>query len=236
MGTVNCDFCGKELKTSLFKGELKVLSIGKGSLSCCQECYDKYKDGEVTRENRFYTKLENYKKANKIKSISSKDIANMYKAYVDEETQQIIKLGGEIPNKAAGCFILSQNGAFSVREFSTKYSNEDVSAKAMLKSLNKAQSNTECCFFSKDDITKIEYAKSGMGAFIGLFSQAYSFNIRLNDEKVMTYKPCITRTAQVGRGFGLGYQKSAEKRLVDQLNMLKKAIGSDLPIVKVKKI
>ena len=62
------------------------------------------------------------------------------------------------------------------------------------------------------------------------------FAIRLNDETVMTYKPCIARTADSGAGFGFGYQKSAEKKLVYQLEEFKRLIGSDLPIVKINKI
>ena len=36
---------------------------------------------------------------------------------------------------------------------------------------------------TKDDITKIEYAKIGSGSFNGLFQQIFSFAIRLNDKK-----------------------------------------------------
>jgi hypothetical protein len=69
-----------------------------------------------------------------------------------------------------------------------------------------------------------------------LFSIAYSFNIRLNDERVMTYKPCITRAAFIGHGFGFGYYRSAEKKLIAELEALKRIIGSDLPITKVFKM
>ena len=86
------------------------------------------------------------------------------------------------------------------------------------------------------DKSKIEYAKNHIGSFDGLFHKIYSFAIRLNDESVMTYKPCVTRTSAPGTGFGFGYQKSAEKKLIKQLEEFKQAIGSDLPIVKVKKI
>ena len=232
----NCAFCGKELTKGIFKGEDMVLDCGGGTyLTCCEECYAKYEGLEKVRKNRFGIKLNNLKNAKKIKKLAESDIAKMYLTYIDEEHKQAHKCCDEIPYEGVGIFTLSQNGCFSVREFATGFANSDIGAKQMIKSLDKSQ-NTDCMFFDKNDITRIEYAKVGMADPLGLFAQAYSFAIRLNDETVITYKPCITRTAMLGRGFIFGYQRSAEAKLKDQLEYFKKKIGSDLPVVKVKKI
>ena len=131
-------------------------------------------------------------------------------------------------------YLLDDDGNFSVREYGKGNENLDITAEDMVKSHLKVE--TDCHFFDKNDITKIEYAKNKMGSFDGLFHKIYSFAIRLNDETVMTYKPCVTRTATAGAGFAFGYQKSAEKKLIKELEEFKQAIGSDLPIVKVNKI
>lgn len=230
----NCSFCGKELTKGIFKGDDYYLDLGMYGATCCEDCYNKRKNISKPDKKRIETKLDNFKRATKNKP-SEKDIAIMFDKYFEEKGIQEEKCGAEVPDVAFGCFCCNSAGYFSVREYSMTFSNQDVSAKSMIKSLDKAV-DTQCICFDKNDITKIEYAKIGSGDPLGLFATAYSFAIRLNDEKIMTYKPCITRTAMVGRGLFFGHQKSAEKRLIDQLNEFKKAIGSDLPIVKVKKI
>ena len=232
--TTNCAFCGKELTKGLFKGNNVLLDCGTKLITCCEECYEHYKTLEKTRKQRFGTKLTNLMNAKRIKKISDAEVAAMYRTYVQGEENQVLKWGAEIPCESVGIFLFSSNGCFSVREYATGFVNSDINAKDMLKSLKKS-AKTDCLFFDRNDITKIEYAKVGMGTFGGLFSKAYSFVIRLNDEKELTYKPAVTKTAMVGHGFGFGYRRSAEKKLVDQLEYFKKKIGSDLPIVKVNK-
>ncbi len=231
----NCAFCGKELTKGFFKGNDMVLDYGIGVLTCCEECYANYQPLEKDRKKRFGTKLNNLKNAKRIKKLAEADIAKMYATYAEEELKQTLKYPTEIPSEGLGVFLLSENGCFSVREFATGFTSEDISAKDMVRSLEKSE-KTDCLFFDKNDITKIEYAKVGSGDFVGMFAKAYSFAIRLNDETVMTYKPCITKTAMLGQGFFLGFQKNAEAKLIDQLEYFKKKIGSDLPIVKVNKI
>ncbi|MBR2715125.1 MAG: hypothetical protein IKB73_02830 [Ruminococcus sp.] len=224
------------MKKGLFKGEDMLIDCGGGTLlTCCKDCYAEYGELQDVRKDRFGTKLINMKRAKRIKKLSEAEIAKMYTNYIDEERKQTQKCLEAFVSETVGIFTLTQNGLFSVREFATDFLNSDIGAKDMIKSLDKAQ-YTACLYFDKNDITKIEYAKVGMSSPLGLFAQAYSFAIRLNDEAVITYKPCITRIAMVGRGFIFGYQRNAEAKLVDQLNYIKKKIGSDLPIVKVKKI
>jgi hypothetical protein len=124
---------------------------------------------------------------------------------------------------------------FAVRETRTGFVNSDVSAKDMIKSLE-AAGDVDSYLVSRNDIDRIEYRQVGIGEPLGLFNIAYSFEIRLNDEKVITYKPCITRTALLGKGFCGIYNKiSARKQMEKLLKEFKEHIGSDLPIVRVRK-
>lgn len=109
----------------------------------------------------------------------------------------------------------------------------------MVKNIDKSQDQESCCF-DKNDITRIEYKRDNL---IGLkvsswdfTHEYYTYTVRFNSESTLTYKPCITRTAVLGRGFLVfGFKKAAEQELIKQLMTLRNAIGSDLPIVKVKK-
>jgi hypothetical protein len=176
------------------------------------------------------------KKATKRKP-TEKEITEMFLQYLEEEKKYSGKTAQIEPDMFKSFYVYDSLAPtyFSTREFGKGFLKSDVAAERMVKSLEKAE-NTQCCCFDKDDITKIEYAQIGSGNNLGLFKQAYSYAIRLNDESIMTYKPCVTRTAVLGSGFLFGYKKSAEKKVIEMLNEFKKQIGSDLPIVKVKKI
>lgn len=233
---VNCDFCGKELTKSFIGGEAKSFCVGDATfVTCCDECLAKYSELGPYREKRFGAKLINYKKANKTKKLSSSEIAKMYAQYVADEEERKIS-NNEALGQYYKFFLTNADGKFFVKERAFDVRDQDYSLKKMAKSISKTL-DINSVFFDKSDITKIEYAQDGHGDPVGLFTLAYSFIIRLNDEKVLTYKPCITRDAVIAHGFlFFGFKKSAEKHLLYDLNEFKKAIGSDLPIVKVKKI
>jgi hypothetical protein len=228
--TTNCVFCGKELTKGLFNGNVERLEIGKTfGLTCCADCLAKYKEIAEGQGERFNIKLENYKRSTG-KKLSEQEIANLFVDYVQEYNNHSsgeLKLLGDFSH----FFHYNQNGEFSVHEFGLGFFKSDVSAKDMVKSKAMA-ALPDFNAFTKDDITKIEYAKVGIGDPLGLFTIAYSFNIRLNDEYTLTYKPGITRAAFIGHGFGFGYYRSAEKKLLRELENFKRIIGSDLPIVK----
>lgn len=232
-----CPFCGKELKVGFFSGEGEYISIGPKltSVYLCKDCCEQHKPNLARIKNRFNTKCDNYRKARNIKKLSAKELIDLYNIYIEQEAVQSEKSMDKVLDSRLNYFLLGEDGFFSVREFGKGFLNEDIGVRDRLKSADKSI-NTECLAFDKDDITKIEYAKIGSGSFNGFFRQVFSYAIRLNDESVFTYKPCITRAVTYGGGFLFGYQKSAEKRLVGILNEFKKEIGSDLPIVKVKKI
>lgn len=232
--TTNCSFCNKELKKGFFSEEVCSLEVTDfRSIVCCGACHKKYRKVADNHKSRFNLKYETIKKTTR-KKISEQELTHMFITYINEYVEARDKQNG-LDIHFGPFFNYKDDGSFAVREFGKGLINEDVDV------YQKAMSNvitnlTDTLFFTKDDITKIEYAKSGMGSFAGLFKKAYSFNIRLNDERVMTYKPAITRSAHLGSGFMFGYQKSAEKKLKKELELFKALIGSDLPIVKVRSI
>lgn len=227
----NCAFCGKELKKGFFGGDDYLIDTGAGLLTCCEDCLDKYRGDEKRHRKRFEAKMENLKKAGKRK-VSKQELASMYMTYLQEEEDQMRKGGALFPMDVTGCFILGGDGHFAVREQKIGFGNSDVSAKDMVKTLNKA-GDYDSLFFDKEDVTKLEFRSTGIGDPLTLFSTAYSYEIRLNDEKVMTYKPCITRMAVLGTG--IFKRRSANKKMYRLMETFKQYIGSDLPVVKVKK-
>lgn len=233
--TTKCQFCGKELTTGFFGGDATSIDVASGvSVTCCEECRAQKKDIAKINKERFGVKLANYKHAAK-KKLTEGEIAAMYSRYERQQEQHTVKSACNVPTEMTGFFWHDQNGTFGVKEFQQGFLSSDVSAKSMVNSLKKAE-RVDTYGFTKDDITKLEFRQVGMGDPLGLFAIAYSFEIRLNDEKVVTYKPCITRTAVLGRGFlGFFCKKSARKQMIKMLEAFKQVTGCTLPIAEVKK-
>lgn len=229
--TTNCVFCGKELKTGFFKGDDFFLDTGAGSITCCEACHDKYRDEMKRHKERFGTKVDNLKNASK-RRLSEKELAEMYLQYTAEEQKQLAKCGTETADQYRIWFSFNDRRYFGMKELRVGAGNNDVSAKQMLKTLDKTTQYDSLCF-DKDDVTKLEFRQAGIGSTLSLFATAYSYEIRLNDEKILTYKPCITKTMVVGKG--LFTKKAAEKQMYTLLETFKREVGVDLPIVKVKK-
>ena len=166
--------------------------------------------------------------------MSDEEIAKLFVLYLEEKDQQQEK-GADKELTNYGFFWADEEGFFYVKEFKTGFANSDVSTKDMAKSLDKI-GKRDSYSFDKNDITRIEYrmvSKIGDG---DLFHKAHSFEIRLNDEKEFTYKPCITRWSTVGTSFIPAIAtKKAKKAFVEALELFKETIQSDLPIVEVKK-
>lgn len=231
--TTNCAFCGKELTTGFFKGDALDLYVGFDSATCCEHCYDQYQKDIKRIEKRLKVKIDNYKQATKTKKLDSRQVADLIRTYLAQEQEQIARCGKIDEYTDLGFFAIDEEkGLFAIREFEL---GSDMSAHQMIKSLKKAEDVGEV-WFSKDDITRLEYRTTFVGESLGLFATAYSFEIRLNDEKVITYKPAITRAAFVGKGlFPHSQKKKAKLHCAEMLEVLKSAIGSDLPVVEVKK-
>ena len=227
----NCVFCNKELTKGLFKGDDCLLDTGAGLLTCCEDCYSQYQADEKRRSKRFGIKVENLKRAAKRK-VSEKELAEMYRVYVEEEQRQFEKCGRQAVDNHMIWFGFNNRKFFAVKEQATGFINSDVTAKEISKSIKKSEDYDSLCFDS-DDITKLEFRPVGTGSSLKGFSKMYSYEIRLNDEKVLTYKPCIARTFAIGTG--LFPRKKAEELMYTELKLFKERIGSTLPITKVKK-
>lgn len=229
----HCVFCDKQLEGGFFSSKVKTLEVGHSKmLLCCPECYAKYEMLSADFNKRFGAKLTNAKRKSG-KKMSDKEVAQAYAAYVQQYAAHPA-VDVEPGLLVAGCFIIGENGYFSVKEHSNAFVKSDVSARDMLRTARKATKG-EQIWFTKDDISKIEYFQNGSGDFVGLFHKAYSFSIRLNDETVITYKPAITRASALGGGFMFGYKANARKKLEADLMTFRTLIGSDLPIRYVRK-
>ncbi len=231
----NCAFCGTEITTGLFNGTAEELEITQTVL-CCPDCYRIFKSKLEEDQERIETKIKNFKRSGKVR-LSDTDIATMVKKYFEETKEFEEKNGQEILTDFYGFFNYNENGYFNVYEFSKgSFLENDGVCKDMVQS-KIASETCDTLPFTKNDITKLEYKfASKLGDSTGLFSQAHSFEIRLNDEKKFTYKPCITRYAVIGKGlFPFLAKRNAEKQVVETLQFFKQITGSELPIVKVKK-
>ena len=101
-----------------------------------------------------------------------------------------------------------------------------------MKAIDKVFAPDTSQLFTAADITRIEFRKN-FEEHTGVMSSVVSYDIRLNDEKEMTYKPCITRYFVTGKGISPSH--SAEKEMLRMLEGFQKKIGTDIPVVKVKK-
>ena len=228
--TTKCAFCGKEVTKGLFTGNAEELQLSQ-TIVCCKSCYDKFSAAIADKEYRIKNKIENMKRSAKVK-LSGEEIAKLVNKYLAEETQQKEKAGNQELDRFSAFFAYNEAGFFTVREFQM----------SGLLSDDESSSITETQFvdgvpFDKNDITRIEYRKATkVGHSTSLFSELHAFELRLNDEKVFTYKPCITKAVVGGKGL-LPFlaAKNAEKRFVEQLQQFKQVIGTELPIVKVNK-
>ena len=227
--TTNCAMCGKEIQKGFFSSESFALSVGGELVTVCEDCYNHYDPLEKVHKKRFTTKLNAMRYAAHTKP-SKAEIAKLYQKYLQEAEQYAPKSeGAEAVYIIGGFAKVTEDGRFSVMEASNDLLGSDIGAGDMVKTLD-ASGKAEEIWFTKDDITKIEFAYNDRGDFLGFFNKAYSYTIRLNDEKVMTYRPAITRAAALGKGFFLGYRKNADKVMVENLEEFRRAIGSTLPI------
>ena len=227
-----CVFCGKEMNGGFFSSESQLLDVGHSKLlTCCEDCYSKYQHMPKEFNKRFAAKLTNAKRKSG-KKMTAREVAKAYEAYVAESADY--QLDAEPGMMVAGCFIISEEGYFSVKEYSNALEHSDVNARQMVRTAQKASKGQQI-WFTKDDITKIEYFQNGMGSFAGMFHKVFSFSIRLNDETVITYKPAMTRASVLGKGVMFGYKGSARKALEKDLRTFRALIGSDAPIRCVSK-
>lgn len=229
--TKACQFCGKEITTGFFKGTERLLDIGSGNyISCCEDCYNKYQEDANRVKERLGTKLENYNFSSD-KVLGEGEKVRAFLHYLEEEKEYAAK-EGYTPD-SLGFFVLNDKGEFTASEYELNFSGSKKQfEKDLLHRLNSPNA-----WFNKDHIAKLEFCYAGNYYASTEFGQdVYAFQIRLNDEKEITYKPCVLRFAIATKGFTGGIRKQkAKEKCVEMLNELKNAIGSDLPVVEVKK-
>ncbi|MBR6676566.1 MAG: hypothetical protein IKL24_04460 [Clostridia bacterium] len=236
--TTNCCFCKKELTKGFFNGNADTLEVAPlVDLTCCADCANELKKAAKAEKDRFGIKLANYKRATNSKP-AKEEIAEMFLKYLDEMECNEGNLEYLMPLGFDRFYWMGANGTFMAKEYQQGFINSDASAKYMVKTLQTSMKavTKEVRYFNKNHVTKLEFRRVGIGDPLSLTSIAYSYEIRLNDEKCMTYKPCITRTAVIGKGFlGFFCAKSASRQMQAILERFRDHIGSDLPVVEVKK-
>ena len=229
-----CPICGKEYKDAFFgteeSGGLNFGKIGLResffAISCCSECSSRYEDIAKREGLRFASKVENLKRASR-RRLKDEDIARLFLEYV-KDMQNYTPYVGEEGLPISFCYI-TLDGRFCVNETNT--STVDFTMKDFDKSLEKIFHFDNRYVFGKEDVTKLEYRVIDEDR--NMFSGIYTFEIRLNDEKNMTFKPCLAKFFVGVRGFGLKHKADKEMRRL--LEVFKSQVGVDLPITKVRK-
>ncbi len=229
--TKACGFCGKEITTGLFKGTEKLLNIGGWHyISCCGDCYNKHEEDADRVKERLGIKLDNCAFSSE-GALSDEDKVKVFFRYLEEEKEYSARTC--VNPKPLGFFMVDESCHFTAIESKLNL----LATKKQLEKDIAAIFDYSNIWFNKDDITRLEYRYAGSyGVSDGLFDGVYAFEVRLNDEKDISFKPCIIRMAFSANGFTGGIRKKKAKEMcVSKLEELKRFIESDLPIVEVKK-
>ena len=230
--TINCAFCGKEIKKGMFTGDAAELKIADDvTLDCCEECRAERKKMAKLLAPRFTVKLANYKWENRAKP-DKEAIAQMYNEYVEDVSAHLLKTADCEPTDKGPFFVYDREGHFGWFERRVGFMGSDATTSDKLATVKVVGS--DLFGFTKDDISCIEYRLCN-GQFLGIFKQAFSVEIRLNHETPLTFKPCYGKSVAIGGGLLFGYKGHARKKALKMLYSFKKVIGSELPIVEVKK-
>ena len=230
---VNCSICGKEMTKRFLGSDVKRLNVGDQEIDCCPECYAKYVAAMEQHAKRFGAKLRNYKLATRQKKLPDAQIGHMYAVYRQEaDCFCHVSQPRTICNLSGGIFI-SNERSFSATEFSNDYFHKDLSVYDMASWVGKKKIE-DGLWFTKDDISKIEFARNGRGMFNGLFDMLFSYTIRLNDESIIGYRPAVSRMV-VKVKFPYFARRRAEKKIIAHLELFKQTIGSELPIVRTQR-
>ena len=230
-----CPICGKEYLDGFFKNdESGVLYLSEGSfkedsyaIHCCKACHERYKEAAEINGQRFAAKITNMKKARRCR-LSDAQIAKLFVSYI-EEAQNYTPYEGDDALPFTFCFT-TPDGRFCVREAVRGMTY--LTGKQYVKALDKLLTFNKNFVFSKEDVSMLEY-RVQEEVNSTLFSTVMSFEIRLNDDKNMTFKPCVTRFYVAGKGL---FPKRAAKREMRRLmEVFKEKVGVDAPITFVKK-
>ena len=228
----NCEICGREMTSGFFTGENEYLDTGAEMLNCCPDCCAKYRISDKKERTRFAVKLENYKKANKIRKLSNAELAQLYLKYFREmQAYQQERADIRLPN-FLGFYRSNEEGWFFMQEANPK----DISLDRQIYKAADRQGDPALCAFRGDEISLLEYRLVNSVLVTGsLFRFTGIYEVRLNDPREMTYKPCVTYVVSTGKAFfPFNQKKKAEMAVQAVLRLLKKETGTNAVIRKFK--
>lgn len=221
-----CAFCGAPITTGLFGGNSWDIELGE-TMHLCINCYNQHNTYIDLNKARLETKIENMRKATKAR-LSGEDIANFIKQYMQEEDYYQTRYGKVIALETQPFFRHNGYGLFTVAEAPI----DGVYSWDTMVQSNRRNREAEEIWFSREDITCLEYCcTTKMGITDENMPTYYSFDIRLNDQRYFTYRPCIVNVCIQGDGLFNGRRK-AEDQLLYMLEGFQRVIGTNLPIIK----
>ena len=230
-----CPICGKEYESGFFKSASGGLAFGKigmneslHAFNCCASCSETYRDISNEEGERFAAKVTNLMRARKIRRLTEQQIATLFLKYVKQQREPAAFDINDF--RALNVAHVLSDGRFFIAEADT--SSTEFTARSYRKAVKKMHAFNPRHIFSRDDISMLQYRRKDSN-IVGLFTTIYTYEIRLNDEKNMTFKPCIAKIFVVGRGLFVG--RNASRKMRRYMEEFRAAIGSDLEITKVKK-
>ncbi len=230
-----CPFCKKELKKGLFSNEIDFIELYDEChiIECCSQCAIDY--AEMVRNYvddqyfRFQTKYENG-----WLDFETDDNYQLLCKYIYEYKLYKEKRSSQISEKKKDFYHYNSDGYFWVEE--TEKS-ADPTLYDNYSNFNAALHYDEnvCFAFNKSDISRIEFTVDPIvtGAIYEAGTDIFRFLIRFNDEKVMTYKPCLVEAA-IRVPHAVFARNKSKKAAIEEMHRklveFKHNIGSDLPI------
>lgn len=197
----HCPFCGKELTAGTlgFGKNSRKLTLGLLDLVCCSECAKKYQQFVDKDRSRFYQKLRNMIYTDDLDYeisdyFTQEKVAELFKQYYEESKKYLLSqeycgfftgTGGQL--ELVQGFLMTEEaslvGAWAPEGLVLRASD-------MIKKENWQQVRRPAWPFMPQDISRFEYA---LDRFPYDFEEqfALSFTIKLNNPRVMTYKPCL---------------------------------------------
>ena len=231
-----CPICGKEYTDSFFgKSEGDTLSFEsnytdalKRYIPCCAECAARYKMETLVHGPRFCQKVTNLKKARRGR-MDDRTLIRLFDAYLAEAKAHPVYDGPEPEGSGTFCFI-TPDGRFCLSE--TVKGATELTDKRLVRAVAMTSNfyPTEC--FTRDDVTKLEYKRVEC-QILTLFAAVAAYDIRLNDEREMTYRPCIVRVYIHSYGIFAGL--ACDRKMRRQMKLFREQTGITLPARKVNR-
>ncbi len=239
---IKCEICGKEMKGGFF-GDACHLDFDGFGLSCCDDCYNSYKDltDDSDVKKRIEAKIYNCKKCGGV--IIREDFIKMLDETRERLADRNDALSGVKMSNWIGSFAFSDGGYFIVKEhklgdYEYKF---DSDSKKRYKNLKKHA--TDPCLndemlFTKYDVSMFRYKMRGFLPFsAGALKNEYiaQYEIMLNDAKEVSVKPSIVEMTVIAHGNSFLGRKDVEAKLLQEIEKIMNILGIKVPVEKVKK-